>query len=359
MEQLKAVPHDPASCVLRTFDPQAPADCGRWDAYVRRAAGATPSHRMGWLRVFAKAFGHEPHALGLEDRDGALRGILPLVSLKSRLFGAFLVSMPFLNYGGVVADGPGERDRLLDAAGHLRERLGAAHVELRQVGEALPGLPARSHKVSMHLALAEDEEILWKGLDAKVRNQVRKAGKSGLVAKLGGAELLRDFHAVFAHNMRDLGTPVYARSFFARVLEEFEETSRIVAVYRDGSPVAGGIAVWNGDSLEVPWASSLREYNSLCPNNLLYWEAIRLAVSLGLRTLDFGRSTPGGGTYRFKAQWGARPLPLHWQYLLAPDGAMPDLTPSNPRYRMAIALWKRLPVPVTKVIGPLLVRNIP
>lgn len=344
---------------LRLLDPDSAVDSGMWDAYVDSAPGASSAHQMGWLRVIKRVFGHETYALAVEAADSTLHGILPLVFLKSRLFGTFLVSMPFLNYGGVLADGREEERLLLAEAAELRERLGAAHVELRHAGTVVEGLPVRSHKVSMLLPLGDSDEALWAKLNAKVRNQVRKAQKSGLTATVGDQALLDGFYAVFAHNMRDLGTPVYSKSFFARILEEFPASSRIIMVELDGKPVAGGLVMWHRGRLEVPWASSLREYNSSCPNNLLYWEAIRFAVGQGLDVLDFGRSTPGGGTYKFKAQWGASPIQLHWQYMLKPGDSIPDITPTNPRYQAAIAVWKRLPVPVTKVIGPLLVRSIP
>lgn len=344
---------------LRLLNPDSAADSGMWDAYVNRVPGATSAHQMGWLRVIRRVFGHETYALAVEGPGATLRGILPLVFLKSRMFGTFLVSMPFLNYGGVLADGRDEERLLLSEAAALRERLGAAHVELRHAGSAVEGLPSRSHKVSMLLPLSDSEEAQWAKLNAKVRNQVRKAQKSGLTATVGGRDLLDGFYTVFAHNMRDLGTPVYSKSFFSSVLDEFPASSRIIMVELDGKPVAGGLVMWHRGRLEVPWASSLREFNSSCPNNLLYWEAIRFAVALGLEVLDFGRSTPGGGTYKFKAQWGAAPVQLHWQYILKPGGSIPDITPTNPRYQAAIAVWKRLPVPVTKAIGPLLVRNIP
>lgn len=344
---------------LRQLNPDSAADSNLWDAYVASVPGASSAHQMGWLRVIKRVFGHETYALAVEGADAALCGILPLVFLKSRLFGTFLVSMPFLNYGGVLADGSEEERLLLAEAAQLRERLGAAHVELRHAETVVEGLPCRTHKVSMLLPLCDSEDAQWAKLNAKVRNQVRKAQKSGLTATVGNQALLDGFYTVFARNMRDLGTPVYSKSFFARILEEFPASSRIIMVELDGKPVAAGLVMWQHGRLEVPWASSLREYNSSCPNNLLYWEAIRFAVGLGQAVLDFGRSTPGGGTYKFKAQWGAAPVQLHWQYMLKSGDSIPDITPTNPRYQAAIAVWKRLPVPVTNVIGPLLVRSIP
>jgi FemAB-related protein (PEP-CTERM system-associated) len=165
---------------------------------------------------------------------------------------------------------------------------------------------------------------------------------------------------VFAHNMRDLGTPVYPRAFFERVISTFADSSSIFVVEDNrGTPVAAALALVHQQTLSVPWASSLREFRPLCANTLLYWKMIEHAIASGLTTFDFGRSTPGEGTHQFKEQWGARATPLHWEYVLEAGAELPNLTNKNPRYQAAIAAWKRLPVPVTRWLGPHIVRSIP
>jgi serine/alanine adding enzyme len=211
----------------------------------------------------------------------------------------------------------------------------------------------------MILELAPDIESQWRAFNAKLRNQIRKAEKSGLQSVLGDLELLDDFYAVFARNMRDLGTPVYPRRFFRNILEAFPETTKIFGVYHERKMIAAGIASWFGDTLEMPWASSISDYKALCPNNMLYWQAIKFAIEKGFRKFDFGRSTPHEGTYNFKKQWGARLVELYWQYLLDGQKEIPDLSPSNPKYQSAIRVRQRLPVSVTKVLGPMIGRNIP
>jgi len=210
----------------------------------------------------------------------------------------------------------------------------------------------------MWLPLAADPEALWSSLDRKVRNQVRKAEKSGCAVEDGGAELLGDFYKVFAHNMRDLGTPVYARRFFNDVLRAFPADTRVFVVRVAGEPVAASMTVGWRDRLEVPWASSLRSHAPQSPNTLLYWTMLRWAVQHDYRTFDFGRSTPDEGTFHFKKQWGAQPQELAWEYL-GLSGALPDQSPKNPKFRAAIALWQHLPVPVATALGPAIVRNIP
>jgi serine/alanine adding enzyme len=330
-----------------------------WDSFVHSVGDATPYHQFNWKTVITTSFGHPCHYLGAVDNNGDWQGVLPLVHMRSKLFGNFLISVPFVNYGGLIYKNDLAKELLLDEAERLRISLGATHVELRHAGRSLRGIKTRQNKVSMLLDLAPDVDSQWRCFNAKLRNQIRKAEKSGLQFMVGRLELLDGFYAVFARNMRDLGTPVYGKSFFRNILEVFPDSTRIFAVYHETRMIAAGIGSWFKDTLEIPWASSISDYKMLCPNNMLYWEAIRFAIGKGFKKLDFGRSTPDQGTYYFKKQWGAQPVQLYWQYLMDGHTTMPDLSPSNPRYQAAIRIWQRLPLPATRVLGPMIVRNIP
>lgn len=331
----------------------------QWDAYVDLHPNATNYHRYGWKEVIEKSFGHGTCYLAAYNGNGQIRGVLPLVHMKSRIFGNFLVSLPFFNYGGILCRDEETGEALFRAADAVLGEMGAGHVELRHVGHARQGLPTKEHKVTMILELQKDEETQWKALDAKVRNQVRKAEKSGLSTISGHLDLLDGFYEVFSRNMRDLGTPVYGKSFFRNVLEAFPETTRIISVMMGKRTIASGILAWYRDTLEVPWASSISDFRDKCPNNLLYWEAMRFAIKNGTAKFDFGRSTPGEGTFRFKKQWGAQPVQLYWQYLLRDGEKMPELNPKNPKFEMAIKIWKRLPLALANFLGPRIVKNIP
>lgn len=330
----------------------------QWDAYVEAHPDATAYHAWRWKQVFEQAFGHQTAYLAAIQAD-EVAGVLPLAIFRSRLFGRFAVSVPFLNYGGVCASSAAAADALVAHAGELARARGLSHVELRHSSRQCPNLHARQHKVRMAMELPADATRAWETLDRKVRNQVRKAEKSGLTSRRGGIELLDKFYDVFTRNMRDLGTPVYSRAFFRAVLTAFPETTAVYLVEHGAIPVAAGITIVHRDTVEIPWASSLREYRAECPNNLLYWEIMRSAIGAGLRVLDFGRSTPNEGTFQFKKQWGAQPTPMYWEYILNGRAAPADLSPKNPRFGAAIAVWKRLPVSVTTAIGPHIVRSIP
>jgi FemAB-related protein (PEP-CTERM system-associated) len=207
------------------------------------------------------------------------------------------------------------------------------------------------------LELGRDPDAMWKGLDGKVRNQVRKAMSAGLSSSWCGIEGLDEFYSVFATNMRDLGSPVHGRRFFASILEEFADSTRLLLVREGSRPVAGGVCVVFRDAVIVPWASSLREWRSKCPSNLLYWDVIRFACEKRLGWLDFGRSSPGGGTYRFKMQWGGRERPLHWGRAGGGESRSPAGA-DDARYAWAIRAWQRLPVAVATAVGPLLRRHL-
>jgi FemAB-related protein (PEP-CTERM system-associated) len=336
----------------------ADPDADACDAYVRSHPRATPYHLRAWLGVIERAFGHRVLSLAAET-SGRIAGVLPLVFFHSRVFGRFAVSVPFVNYGGVLAESAEAEQLLLARAVEEATRAGCVHLELRHCRQHFPTLAAKRHKVAMVLGLSDSVEHQWNELDRKVRNQVRKGEKSQLAIEIGDSALLSAFYAVFARNMRDLGTPVYSARFFEEVCRAFPGQTRVFVVRSNGQPVAASIVHWLGSTIQVPWASALRESNSLSANVFLYWQMVKYAVEHGFRAFDFGRSTPNEGTFHFKKQWGAEPVPLVWEYWTAAGHTMPDLSPANPRFDLAIRVWQRLPVRLTTVIGPPIVRNIP
>jgi len=335
-----------------------PAETSAWDRFVRGTPGGTLYHLVVWRQVFAREFGWETHYLQARDAAG-IAGILPLVRLKSRLFGDFLVSLPYVNYGGVLTQSEAADRLLLDSAAALASALGVSHLELRELRPRGSAWPVRTDKVIMESGLATSADEHWAGLPSKLRSQVRRPQKAGATTRIGGAELLNDFYAVFARNMRDLGTPVYGRSFFATIAREIPENLEVVIAELAGEPVAAGVLLHYGGRTEIPWASSLRSANRLGVNMLMYWECLKRAIDRGSRVFDFGRSTLDSGTYHFKRQWGAAPVPMYWHYWLRGGGELPRLNPSNPKFALAIAAWQRLPLWLANGLGPHIVRNLP
>lgn len=332
------------------------ADQSDWDAFVDCHPGASLYHRYGWRRVIETSFSHETRYWGARDREGKMVGVLPAVRLQSRLFGDFAVSLPYFNYGGILSRSASGRSALLQAAADYGAAAGLSHVELR---DTAPGTwPSRTDKASMILRLPASGEALDRQIGAKVRAQVRQGASHPHQVSSGGAELLEDFYQVFAANMRDLGTPVYSKAFFANILRVWKDAATIVVV-RAPRPVAAAFLLGYKEILEIPWASTLRAANPMNMNMLLYWEVLSLAVQKGYAYFDFGRSSVDAGTYQFKKQWGAEPVQHHWHYWLPADSELPRLSPDNPKYRLAIAIWRKLPLAVTTTVGPHIVKYLP
>ena len=330
-----------------------------WDSFIDSTDEAESYHPYEWRKVFERVFGHRCIYLIARDVSGRVNGILPLVQLNSRLFGNFLVSVPCFNYCGTLAQSETVRSELIRAAWNAAEELGASHVELRHRARVDVDLPYRDDKVAMQLALPESSDELWQKFSSKLRAQIRRPTKDGATCEEGGIELVDDFYAVFSRNMRDLGTPVFPKDLFREMCDSFPDATRIFVVRLDGKACAAGITYGFRDRLEIPSASSLREYNRASVNMLLYWTVLQYAIRRGYRLFDFGRSTVNAGTYRFKRQWGAEPEPLHWHYCLPPGVEMPALNPQNPKYRLATKIWRRLPLGVANALGPRIVRNLP
>lgn len=331
-----------------------------WDRFVQTRPDATVYHRIGWKKVIEEAFGHKTYYLLAEDDHRAVTGILPLAHIKSLLFGNYMVSLPFVNYGGCCADDAGSAAQLIEAATELGWSCGAKHIEFRDQAPGEQGRPVKTSKVAMVLGLPQHADQLWETFTPKLRSQIRKPQKEGLFARVGGVEELDGFYKVFSINMRNLGTPVYSQGFFKMILDTFPESARICTVYNERQdPLASGFLIEFKGTVEIPWASSLREYNRQSPNMLLYWTALQDSCERGAKVFDFGRSSFGAGTYKFKEQWGASPKQLYWHYWLRDGGPLPELNPNNPKYQLAINVWKHIPLAITKWIGPAIVKNLP
>lgn len=289
------------------------------------------------------------------QRDGRLAGILPLALQKSQLFGRHLVSLPWLDYAGILADDDAAASELAESAMALARRL-QADLTLRQLAPtaALAGT-LRLDKVAMVLDLPQTPEQLWDGFCAKVRNQVRKAQKSQLAATWADAAALDEFFTIYSTNMRDLGSPPHSRDFFAAVLRELADVARLLIIHHEDSPAAAALVLADPRGWQVPWASSLRDLNHLCPNHLLYWTILESACGQTQR-FCFGRSTQGSGTYKFKAQWGAQAVPLAWQTW--PPRAQQVGSQDGRLVQLAQKAWQRLPVWVARLLGPQLIKAV-
>lgn len=329
-----------------------------WDAFVASQPHGSFYHRFGWKRLNESTLGHSTVYIEAR-RQGALVGVLPLVLTRSRIFGRILCSMPFVNLGGPVAADADTAMRLVSYAQARAERLGVDYMELRCPAPLDIGLQASLQKVSMTLALDPDPDRLWNGFSSKHRNAIRRVYKDGLEVKSGTHELLQEFYAVMRESWRDLGTPLYSPDYFAAILNEFPADTRVFVCHRGGEPVAVAFNGHSADTVEGMWAGATSLGRDLNANYALYWEMIKDACERGFRRYHLGRSTAGSGAEQFKKKWNAETCQLYW-YHYRPDGKhMATVNVDNPKFRLAIAAWRRMPLWATRIVGPTLARVIP
>lgn len=338
---------------MRPFE--GPADA--WDRFVRAQAGWTHFHLHGWRQVLERVFGHECLYLECRGEGGVLRGVLPLVRVRSILFGHYIVSMPFLNYGGPLGDEEAVRALAAEAAGRAR-RDGVKLLELRSRTPLPIDWPVSHRKLTVLVDIPNrDSKALWSSLSANIRNKVRRPQKAGVTVRFGPAEM-DPFFGIFAHHMRDLGTPTQSRGFFAAIRDAFPDSVVFGCAYKDDVPIAGGCGFRWADEFEIAWSSALRAHSDLRANYLLHWSFMEQAANAGCSIYNFGRSTPGSGTHDFKKQWGGRDEQLWW-YAVSKRESAETPSPDRGAFRWGPYLWKYLPVGLATRIGPRIVRNLP
>lgn len=330
---------------IRAYTPE---DRPRWDGYVAARPESHFAQRAAWKDLTERTFGVAAcYSLAVED--GVVRGVLPLFAKRDALFSA---------PGGLLAD-----DQRIAAAllAPMRERVAREKLrwlELRDQRRAWPELATSTEHLTMELVLEKTVEAQWKAFDAKLRNQVRKGEKSAFTTRWGHQHL-GDFHRVLLENMRDLGTPLRGRDYFRQVLESYGDDADLLVMDLDGTAAGAMFTVRHGGRMTDPWASSLRRHFARCPNHVLYWAAVRRAIELGLARFDFGRSQRSSGTYSFKAQWGAEPVPLYYQYALGTAAGPPSLEAQKGAYAAAVRLWRHLPLPIAGALGERVRRRFP
>ncbi|MFQ5456310.1 MAG: FemAB family XrtA/PEP-CTERM system-associated protein [Nitrospirota bacterium] len=333
-----------------------------WDEFVENNKNSSIAHLYGWKEVIEKSYGHKSYYLQVIEKN-ELAGILPLVFINSRIFGRQLVSMPFLDYGGIcVNEGEKQRDvidRLLNGVLRLSKELKADCIDLRHLRDMNIGWETRLQKVTMIIELKSDENNMWKSLTSERRNRIRKSRKNNLEALFCNADAIDEFYEIFAVNMRDLGSPVHSKAFFINIMKVFEDRTKIILVKHNTKTIGAALCFLFKDTVSIPWVSSLRDYFKLYPNNILYWEAIKHGCSHGYKFFDFGRSSKGSGTFEFKRQWGAKSLQLFWDYYqMNNKGSASGDISNSPKYQYAAEIWKKLPISLSKIIGPWLRKYI-
>ncbi len=331
------------------------ANAARWDAFVVACSEATFFHRAGWKDVIERAFGHRMYMLYAE-RNGQIEGVYPLGHVHSRLFGNALISVPFCVYGGVAAANDAARAALDTAAQELAVKLGVDYLEVRSRVPRHDDWLRKDLYVTFRKAIDPDVEKNMTNIPRKQRAMVRKGIDAGLVGELDVN--VERFYQAYAHSVHALGTPVFPKKYFKILYEVFSKDADILTVTKDGRLVASVMNFYHRDEV-LPYygggTSEAREYKG---NDFMYWDLLRRSCERGLKVFDYGRSKQGTGSYSFKKNWGFEPEPLYYEYFLVKAKALPNVSPTNPKYEMFIKLWKKLPFSITKIIGPLIAKNL-
>ncbi len=342
----------PGEVTVRAF---AASDAARWDAYVQAHPDATFFHRAGWQRVIEDAFGHRTHFL-LAERGGKIVGVLPLAEIRSRLFGHSLGSLPFCAYGGIVADHDAAYRALDGAAQALAQELNVGALEYRNRVAQHARWPAKDLYVTFRQAIEPEIEANMNAIPRKQRAMVRKGIKAGLVGEID-ADTTRFFQA-YSASVHRLGTPVFSRRYFRLLKDTFGEDCEVLTITLGGKLIASVLSFYFRDEVLPYYGGGVAEARGVAGNDFMYWDLMRRACERGLKVFDFGRSKRGTGSFDFKKNWGFEPTPLYYEYFLVKDREVPEINPLNPKYRLFIQAWKKMPLPLANAIGPHIVKNL-
>jgi FemAB-related protein (PEP-CTERM system-associated) len=328
----------------------------QWDEFVENSSSATFFHKAGWKEVIEKAFGHKTYFLYVE-KQGKITGILPLVHVKSMLFGNSLSSCAFCVYGGIVADDEQTYAELDSKACELAKELGVDHLEMRNRTQITPDRPHKELYVTFRKELDSDEEKNMLAIPRKQRAVIRKGIKAGLISEID--QEIERFYQAYSESVRNLGTPVFAKKYFSILKQVFKEQCEILTVVnKEGLLIASVMNFYFKDEVLPYYGGGTQHARSVQGNDFMYWEVMRRAVAKGIKIFDYGRSKEGTGSYRFKKHWGFEPKPLYYEFYLVKSDSIPDINPLNPKYQIFIAAWKRLPLSVSQIVGPWLAKDL-
>jgi len=331
------------------------SDKASWNKYVHAHPQATAYHNFAWVESVEHAYGH-PNTSLIALGDGKIIGVLPIIKMQMPLSGHYYCSLPYCDMGYAVGDSEQIITALHDKLRDMKKESGAKKIEYRDTSAATTPITEdelEGQKVSMFLLLPETSDELLKSFKSKLRSQIRKSEKNGLTYQTGSSQqLIDEFYQVFISNMRKLGSPVHSKAWYDSLLKNYQDDLLVTVVYAESTPIGGGIVLRNGEKSSIPWASTLAEYNRLAPNMLLYWSLLQTVTDSGAREFDFGRSTYGEGTYKFKRQWGAQPRLLQWFLPGQQPASVETSSPPSKLRKIVEQTWPKLPIGVTAFLGP-------
>ncbi|MCW8934288.1 MAG: FemAB family PEP-CTERM system-associated protein [Gammaproteobacteria bacterium] len=333
-------------------------DLDKWDKFLYNQPDSNFYQLSDWKQINESCFNHKCYYLGAE-KNGEILGVFPVVFINSLLFGKIMTSMPFVNFGSICSISDEISQLLLDEATTIAREVEADYVEIRGIDKVSESLPTVDHKISMTLDLKPDPDEIWNAFKSKHRTNIRRVYKENITVKHGREELLDTFYSLMSQSWKSLGTPIYRKSYFRKILQQFPDETLIFVAYKDDIPVATAFNGYYKDTVEGMWAGTIPNTRKIQPNYVLYWEMIKHACLNGYNHFHLGRSTADSGAETFKKKWNAYGKRLHWQYILNKQQEVPQLNVNNPKFALAIKAWRKLPLKITTTIGPYIAKNIP
>ncbi len=338
------------------------SDEEKWNNFASRHPQVTPYHHFGWKKSIEKAYAHKCYYLIAENTNKEITGILPTVSITPPFISGKLCALPFCDLGASLTIDEAIEQQLIDKAKDLALQYKLPVFEYRasqkySTNEGIIEPLSKAHKVRMLLELPESSEALLAGFKTKLRSQIKKAVKNGLTVELGQSNrLIDEFYDVFSYNMKALGSPTHSKNWFSEIKNNYNKDMIISIIKHEGLAIGAGIVLFKGSMATIPWASTKREFNRLSPNMLLYWSLLKHSADNGYKTFDFGRSSYGEGTFKFKQQWGAKPVLLKWKTFKNGEQEDPSKTNTSISRKsktrpLVEAIWKKLPLTLTIAIG--------
>jgi len=331
------------------------ADFQRWNEFIENSEQATFFHRAEWKEVIEQAFNHKTHYL-YSEKNGEIDGILPLVHIKSLLFGNALISTPFCVYGGIVANNQEAFAGLDQQACRLAEELHVDYLEMRNLQPWNLGWQEKDLYVTFRKEMDPDVEKNLTAIPRKQRAMVRKGIKAGLTSTID--QDIERFYRAYSESVRNLGTPVFAKKYFQILQDVFKGQCEILTIEKEGVLIGSVMSFFHKDAVLPYYGGGTEQARAVKGNDFMYWEVMRRSVEKGIKIFDYGRSKIGTGSYSFKKHWGFEPELLHYEYHLVKADNLPDINPLNPKYQLFIAAWKKLPLRVSQAIGPWLSKDL-
>jgi FemAB-related protein (PEP-CTERM system-associated) len=353
--QAPGIPIPPSPLAVRSFQK---GDAERWDRFVYQHPGGTFFHQTAWMRAVERTFEHKAEYV-LGEREGRVVAVAPLFRVSNWMVGTCLISSPLAAYGGILAEDAEAEKAVLEHLKNRAQEQQVDYLELRNPsGGTLPGFVPNTRYAGFSMPLKKDAEALLKSLPKDIRYMIRKAEKADLRIERG-PERLDEFYRLFTINMRRLGTPVFPRSLFVHLLEEYGKQIDVLIVYAGSQPVASAVSFLFRDTMHPYYIGGVPLARDLAANNFLWWELMKFAAQSGMSTFDFGRSKKGTGAHAFKKKWNPTITDLDYQVLLVKRKTAPNFSPANPKFGLATQVWSRLPLFLTNRLGPRIVRWIP